>query len=488
MPAGVAVVAGAAEAGVGAEGVVDDRADGEELGGALAARVAGAGHLEELPDGSGHGAEFSGPAAGEPPGTARARKTAAARAIAAPARKAVPEPNRVQRRPKTALAGRAAKPTRPWNQPKARPRLSGRDEVGDERPLGPLRERRVDRVDAEDREERERRPHDGEEGVAGGVERPGREEDALSPDAVGEAAAPRPEGGADRVREGPDERHAGGGDADLARLQEEERVGRGREREERDGGGDAAERRRERGRGRSRRAASASAPAASPPSPRRRGRGRRARPGRPRGRGRSGGRGRGGRGDRRRGAGPRRLRRCPSRGGGRRPRRAVSGGVTSAMSASRGAERTPLPIRSRKRTRRTWGQAVARATSGRTTDERPYPATTSGFRRGARSERRPETTFTAAAVASATPSMSPSAAAGAPGSVARRTGRSGKIISDEASVRNDTAPRATTVRGRREGECEGCGASLHDGVHSAGRRPLREGRRADAPDAGRRAS
>jgi DNA repair protein RecO (recombination protein O) len=49
--------------------------------------------------------------------------------------------------------------------------------------------------------------------------------------------------------------------------------------------------------------------------------------------------------------------------------------------------------------------------------------------------------------------MRPSVAAGAPGIVARRTGRRGKIISDEASVRNDTAPSARTVRGRREGEC-----------------------------------
>ena len=121
------------------------------------------------------------------------------------------------------------------------------------------------------------------------------------------------------------------------------------------------------------------------------------------------------------------------------------------MRASRGAERTPFPIRSTKRTGRTWGQAAARATRGRSSgretvacDDERLPARGpvgkapgNDLHRGGRRLRDP---------------LDQPERDRAPGSVARRTGRSGKIISDEASVRNETAPSARTVRGRREGE------------------------------------
>src|SRR5512139_1058558 len=59
--------------------------------------------------------------------------------------------------------------------------------------------------------------------------------------------------------------------------------------------------------------------------------------------------------------------------------------------------------------------------------------------------------FVTDAVVSAIPSIQPRAFAGAPGSVARKAGRSGTILSEEPSVRNETHPRRTTVLGRRPG-------------------------------------
>ena len=58
------------------------------------------------------------------------------------------------------------------------------------------------------------------------------------------------------------------------------------------------------------------------------------------------------------------------------------------------------------------GQAPANPMIGLATDESPYPAATRGLRRK-RSASRPDTAFMAAAVPSATPSMSPTAAGGA---------------------------------------------------------------------------
>ena len=74
----------------------------------------------------------------------------------------------------------------------------------------------------------------------------------------------------------------------------------------------------------------------------------------------------------------------------------------------------------------------------------------------------PERIFTNEAVASATPSIQPSAAAGTPDSVTRNAGSSGTIISDETSVRNDTQPRRTTVFGSpvRPGGGESPGMAL----------------------------
>ena len=67
----------------------------------------------------------------------------------------------------------------------------------------------------------------------------------------------------------------------------------------------------------------------------------------------------------------RRRRPCRATGAGRRPRRALPAGVMSAISASRGAPRMPLPMRSTKRATNTSAGPVASANSGLDSAARP---------------------------------------------------------------------------------------------------------------------
>ena len=84
-----------------------------------------------------------------------------------------------------------------------------------------------------------------------------------------------------------------------------------------------------------------------------------------------------------------------------------SGGVMSTMSASLGASRIPLPIRSRNRAPRITSIEVAVGNMGLVIALKPYPTTARIFRRPKKSLKPPENTFIIKADDSATPSMSP---------------------------------------------------------------------------------
>src|SRR4030042_4095095 len=79
----------------------------------------------------------------------------------------------------------------------------------------------------------------------------------------------------------------------------------------------------------------------------------------------------------------------------------------SAMMASRGAVRTPLPNLSMNRDPRICCQPVARETIGLLKVDILYPAAISHFRLPILSENHPENTFSKLAVDSAMPSISP---------------------------------------------------------------------------------
>ena len=93
-----------------------------------------------------------------------------------------------------------------------------------------------------------------------------------------------------------------------------------------------------------------------------------------------------------------------------------------ASIASRGEERMPLPSRSANRSARTCSHPPAMAMNGRTIDESPYPASTSGFGAPVRSAIRPETILRMLLAASATPSMTPSDIGPAPSTRVRNSG------------------------------------------------------------------
>ena len=73
---------------------------------------------------------------------------------------------------------------------------------------------------------------------------------------------------------------------------------------------------------------------------------------------------------------------------------------------------------------------------------------------------RPDTVFNSAATDSATPSMTPTAATGAPSTVVMKSGISGYSISDDTSAKNDTSPSRTTfgVSARRQAGAVGASA------------------------------
>src|SRR5437868_7595917 len=122
------------------------------------------------------------------------------------------------------------------------------------------------------------------------------------------------------------------------------------------------------------------------------------------------------------------------------------GSALAARSLSRGEVRTPLPDRSVQRTARTCQGARASASSGRTAPATVYPTTASGTRRRARSAQRPETYLKMLAVASAAPSITPSASA-LPPIDTRNAGRRGTTISLATSPSSEVMPRRRTLRG-----------------------------------------
>ena len=85
----------------------------------------------------------------------------------------------------------------------------------------------------------------------------------------------------------------------------------------------------------------------------------------------------------------------------------------------------PFPRRSANRRPKTCGHAVASAMSGRTADERLYPASTRRFGCPNRSASHPETILRMLLAASAAPSMIPSDIAPAPSTRVRNNGSSG---------------------------------------------------------------
>ncbi len=100
----------------------------------------------------------------------------------------------------------------------------------------------------------------------------------------------------------------------------------------------------------------------------------------------------------------------------RRPKAAPRrpSGARSATSASRGAPRMPLPTRSMKRAVTTQPIEGASGKIGFVSAARPYPIAVSSLRRPIRSDSAPENTLVIAAVASAMPSITPTARAVAP--------------------------------------------------------------------------
>ena len=106
--------------------------------------------------------------------------------------------------------------------------------------------------------------------------------------------------------------------------------------------------------------------------------------------------------------------------------------VSSAMIASRGGPRTPLPTRSVARATSTIGHAPAIARRSLPNADVPYPPAMNG-RRWRKSASRPETAFIADAIPSASPSIRPSTAGGAPSVPVTKNGKTGYRISDAVS-------------------------------------------------------
>src|SRR5829696_8163806 len=119
------------------------------------------------------------------------------------------------------------------------------------------------------------------------------------------------------------------------------------------------------------------------------------------------------------------------------------------MSASRGAVRTPFPIRSATRTPNTHPHVPAKYKNGLLNAEREYPITVNGLRLPSLSESAPKTIFNRLAVVSAIPSIKPMTAVRTPRIFARKNGIVLRSISDEVSLRRDVADITHTLRGKR---------------------------------------
>ena len=129
----------------------------------------------------------------------------------------------------------------------------------------------------------------------------------------------------------------------------------------------------------------------------------------------------------------------------------MPGAVESAISASRGEVRIPLPIRSVIRTPNSCHGRTIIPQSGRTTAAKAYPTTTNGLRRPPRSERLPDQSFTRLLAESAAPSMTPRSNLLPPSTEIRNRGRSGKIISLATSFSRLAQPSNLTFRGSGRG-------------------------------------
>ncbi|CAB4751630.1 unannotated protein [freshwater metagenome] len=125
------------------------------------------------------------------------------------------------------------------------------------------------------------------------------------------------------------------------------------------------------------------------------------------------------------------------------PRFALS--TESAIKASRGAPRIPLPIRSVTRPKRTKGQPVATTTNALPTPASEYPEMTNGLLPN-RSLAVPLINFVKPAAASAQPSMSPSANGAAPITPVKRIGSKGYKSSLAASWASETKVSRTKLR------------------------------------------
>src|SRR5688572_11708119 len=120
----------------------------------------------------------------------------------------------------------------------------------------------------------------------------------------------------------------------------------------------------------------------------------------------------------------------------------------SAINASRGAVRTPLPIRSATRTPSTQPHALAKYKSGLASAESAYPITANGLRFPKRSDVAPKKILSKLAVVSATPSINPITAVRTPRIFARKNGIRFNNISEEMSLRSDVADITHTLRGK----------------------------------------
>ena len=122
--------------------------------------------------------------------------------------------------------------------------------------------------------------------------------------------------------------------------------------------------------------------------------------------------------------------------------------MLSAISASRGAVRMPLPARSTKRTPSTACQVLATAKKGLAAVERPYPATVSHLRCPIRSDQRPDSILSRLDVVSATPSMRPTVTVRTPSALARNKGIKWTTMSVDTSVRNEAMVSIQMLRGK----------------------------------------
>lgn len=130
-------------------------------------------------------------------------------------------------------------------------------------------------------------------------------------------------------------------------------------------------------------------------------------------------------------------------------RPSMLGSEVSAISASRGAVRNPLPSRSAVTTAVMAAIPLAASIAIRLAAETPYPTTAIHLGRRLRSPEYPPRIRTKALTPWYTPSTKPYARSPMPISAVRYSGRTALTISEETSVSRLTMPRSTTVPATR---------------------------------------